>query len=273
VLAGFASPAELVAEINRAGHPARSWALLAELLVIAQTDRSAGRAVLQAVTPGIQHATTVRWRRAVTTAGPWRTVDEIATDAISAAWEAIHAHSGRHEARPAQVIVRHVERALRRTHSRWIRESKTIKALGTLVGELSATSVAAEIPEERAAALIGEAVRCGVIDPVSAALLTATGVLGYPATEAARILALPYRALDRRLRTARRLVRTWLGDAAEGAAQKDPAEDTNFLISGLVPRRYQLSEPAPQLQFPFDDDHRARPVESRPFPIPAGASE
>ena len=90
VLAGFATPAELIHEINWAGQPDRSCALLAELLVLARTDRLAGRAVLQAVTPGIRHSTSIRWHEAAT-AGPWRNFNEIAGDAIGAAWGAIHA--------------------------------------------------------------------------------------------------------------------------------------------------------------------------------------
>ena len=203
VLAGFATPAELIHEINRAGRPARSCALLAELGVLARSARLAGRAVLQAVMPGIRHATSVRWRKAAT-AGPWRNFDEIAGDAISAAWSAIHAHAGQHHPRPAQLIIRHVEGALRRTHGRWISETAVRNPLYDTGGDPSETHVVAQSPEEQAPTVIGEAVRSEAIDPLGTAVLTMTGVLGYSISEVARTLELPYPTVDPRLRRARR---------------------------------------------------------------------
>jgi DNA-directed RNA polymerase specialized sigma24 family protein len=264
-LAGFASPAELVATINHPGDPARSCALLAELLVVAGMDRSAERAVLQAVTPGIRHAAAARWHKAMA-AGPWRTIDEIATDAVTAAWTAIHAHAGHFHGRPARLIVGHVEGALRRDHARWIRDSEATLSLEISSGDASVTLVALQSPEGQASSLLKEALRCGVIDPLAAQLLTVTGVLGYPTTEAARMLALPYGEADRRRRRARRALRTWFDHPLAYRVG-----DRNLLASGLPPRRYWVRESSQQLQLPLDDDHQGCPPDAGTLSITTGA--
>ena len=253
LLAGFDTPGTVVAEINRPGQPARSCALLAELLVIARSDPMAGRAVLQAVTPGIRRAAATRWGKAAS-GGPWRTADEIAADAISAAWDAIDGHAGQHHPRPAQLIVRHVEAALRRTHHRWINQTKAHRPLH----QVSALPLpdATTSQEEQAAALIAEAARAGVIDRPAALLLTMTGVLGYPATEAARRLAVRHATVERTIRRARRAIRIWLG--LPDVTGEVSVEDGDHLLSGLAPRRYQVGEPARQLH-PFRDESSQPP--------------
>jgi DNA-directed RNA polymerase specialized sigma24 family protein len=258
----FPSPVELIDAINQPGDPVRSCTLLANLLVIAGADRWAVRAVLQAVTPGVREAATARWRKA-TVAGPWRTVDEIGADALSAAWDAIHAHAGRFHARPARVIVRHVEQALRRTHTRWARDSEVIRSLESARNDTSEVAVGVQTPEDQAAALIDEAFGCDVIDPLAIALLTMTGVLGYPTAEVARTLALPYGDVHRRLRRARRAMRIWLDYPAEGNVQP-PA---NRQTSGRSRRRCEVRGSPRQLQLRLDNDRQDGPIEARPLPI------
>jgi DNA-directed RNA polymerase specialized sigma24 family protein len=221
-LAGFETPAELVDTTTRAGNPARSCPLLAELLVVADTDPSAGLAVLQTVLPGIRHATAVRWRRAA--AGPWLTIDEVGADAVAAAWEAIWSYGGHHQPRPARVIVRHVEQGLRRTHARSIREREFTKSWDAVRECVLASRLRGMLPEEQAMALINEGLRSDAIDPLATALLIVTGVPGYPTTEAARIVALPYWEADRRLRRARRAMRTWIDR---------PADARSLLMNGV----------------------------------------
>jgi hypothetical protein len=125
-LDSFASPSELVAAIARIGDPARSCALLTEPLVIADTDELAARAVLQAIVPGLRRAARRRWKP--TTAGPWTHADDVAADAIAAAWATIRVHAGQRHDRPAAIIIRAVEGQFRRTHDAWRRQTVRAEA-------------------------------------------------------------------------------------------------------------------------------------------------
>jgi DNA-directed RNA polymerase specialized sigma24 family protein len=203
LLAGYRSPAQIVAAIHQAGDPDRSCRLLSELLAIAAGDDLAARAVLGAIVPGLRRAVRRRWSNAATR-GPWQSEQDLAADALGAAWEAIHRHRGQRHPRPAAVIIRHVEGTLRRDHRRWCRHAVAIVPLAeTLASEVSLSEGQARTPEEQSVTLIAEAARAGVIDPTDAALLLAVGVGGQATTQAGITLGITGRAAARRLRRAR----------------------------------------------------------------------
>ena len=114
-LAGYHSPADVVAVINQPGHPDRSCVLLADLLLVAEDDPLAKFGVLRALLPGLRHAVHQRWKIA-SASGPWQAETDLAADAVSAAWEAICHHAGGAHPLPARLIIRRVERRLRTIH-------------------------------------------------------------------------------------------------------------------------------------------------------------
>jgi DNA-directed RNA polymerase specialized sigma24 family protein len=211
-LVGFASPAEVVATIARPGDPARSCALLAELLVIADTDELAARAVLQAILPGLHHAARRRWQP--TTAGPWTHADDVAADAVSAGWAAIRDHAGQRCERPAAIIIRTVEGRLRRAHDTWRRRAAPTLPPGEPEPSQSALDAALTI-EEQAMELVADAVRAGVVSSAEAELLLATGVLGYTLREVGRLTAADGNAAYRRLHLARASLKAWVEDRSD----------------------------------------------------------
>lgn len=201
-LAGFASAAAVVDTVNRPGEPERSCALLSELLIIAVDDELAARAVLQAIIPGLRRAARNRWTKAAA-GGPWRTEHELAADAISAAWQAIRRHSGQRHQRPAALIIRRVETALRQDHRRWCHHPEAVLPLSD-IPEASLPQEEAYSAEECPVRLIADAARTGIIDRTDAALVLAVGVAGYTTVEAATALGVPSRfTAARRLRNAR----------------------------------------------------------------------
>ena len=129
---------------------------------------------------------------------------------------------------------------------------------------LSPTGDAEGTPEQQAAALIAEAVRSGVIDPLAAVCLTRTGVLGHPTTETAHTLGLSDATVRRTLRRAQRTMRAWLHHPPHRTAGESRIEPTIRLISDVGPRRYQKSQPAEQLELPWDDSVLPRPVPTSP---------
>jgi hypothetical protein len=209
-LAGFATPAELVAAIGQPGHADRSCALLADLLRLAGDDRLAGRAVLQAVLPGLRAAASRRWYLS-SPSGPWSSPHGIATDAISVGWEAILRHGGQHHARPAAVLIRDVEGRLRRIHRRWHSETARTDELTDRAVELDLLPAEAHTPEHHATTLIADALSSGVIDSQGAVLLVSVGVLGYSVAETERHLRTTPGSAYRHLNKARTALRTWPG--------------------------------------------------------------
>lgn len=199
-LAGYESPAHLVADIARLGNPEQSCRLLAHLLLLARANALAARAVLQAVTPGLRAAAGRRWRTASGN-GPWPSYDDIAADTISAAWEAIRSHAGQRHDRPARIIVRFAKGRLRRAHERW---RATYRHLAELTDETERTQSAIDAAldaEQQALNIITDALQAGIIDPKEASILIAIAVHGQSVTEAERILRWApksgYRVLDR----------------------------------------------------------------------------
>ena len=215
-LAGYASPTDLVADIGRLGDPDRSCRLLAHLLVLADHDPFASRAVLQAVTPGLRRAASRRWRTASGN-GPWPSYDDIAADTISAGWEAISDHAGEHHDYPARVIVRFAEGRLRRAHERW---QATNRDLVELTDQTEAGRAAIEAgvgAEQQALTLITTALRAGIVDFKEASILIATAVHGRSVTEGERALEWAPKSGYRVLERARRALRKWTDDGGTHA--------------------------------------------------------
>jgi excisionase family DNA binding protein len=214
-LGGFGSPAELVATIGRLGDPVTSCALLSDLIVLAAEDRLAGRAVLQAVLPGLRQVARRRWRRALP-GGPWSSQHDVLVDSVGAGWHTITIHGGRRHDRPAAVIVRGVEGQLRRAQIRWRIESRHTLALSHLADELGDPDADPALsPEAQAVDCIAAAVPAGILTRTEAAILIMTGVLDYPVVGAARALDLPPGHAQRSLVQARATLRRWLGDSPD----------------------------------------------------------
>lgn len=217
-LAGYDSPAGLVAVIGRMGDPERSCQLLADLLALADMDVLAARAVLQAVIPGLRRAAHRRWRTASGN-GPWPSYDDVAADTISAAWEAIRARAGERHDYPARVIVRFAEGRLRRTHESWL---ATNRDLVELTDETAPGQPALDADlgtEQHALTIITDALETGIIDPKEASILIATAVHGRSVTDAERTLDWAPKSGYRVLERARRALRKW---ADEGSAPAPP---------------------------------------------------
>lgn len=183
-LTPYRSPVELVAAINQPGHPERSCALLADLLLVADDDPLAQLAVLRALLPGLRRVVHRRWKIAATN-GPWHSESDLAAEAISATWEAIHHHAGRTHTLPARLIIRRVERRLRTLHDADRRD--TIRAAPVAdIQSLVGPSPQHPDKQQRFANQLLQAVRSGQLDPASAAVAYRIGLLGQPATQAGR---------------------------------------------------------------------------------------
>jgi DNA-directed RNA polymerase specialized sigma24 family protein len=211
LLASFASPADVVDAINQPGDSTKSCALLSELLTLASQDRIAARAVLQAVIPGLRAAIGKRWSKA-TDRGPWQSEDELAADALSAAWIAIHAHAGQRHPRPAAIIIRFVEGSLRRQHTRWTR-TRYLPTLPAQRAEPSQSAIdAAFSREHQAARLVSDSQQSGAISAIEGALVANIGIYGHTLNQTAHDLRMPTGAARRSLERARHALRTRLGD-------------------------------------------------------------
>jgi excisionase family DNA binding protein len=178
----YHSAAEVVATINQHGYPDRSCALLADLLMVADGDPFAQLAVLQALLPGLRRVVRQRWRTAAG-GGPWPSQEDLAADAVSAAFEAISHRAGQTHTRPARLILRRVERRLRTIHDAHRRDITRAVPL-TPHSEIAAVGDHAE--EEHFATELRRAVHAGRLDPATAALAFRIAVLGEPAAAAGR---------------------------------------------------------------------------------------
>ena len=231
-LAGHDSPADLVTDIGRMGDPERSCRLLALLLVLADADALAARAVLQAVIPGLRRSAGRRWR-AASGNGPWPSYDDIAADTISAAWEAIHSRAGERHDYPARIIVRFADGRLRRAHEGWRASNRDLTEL-TDETALSQPAIDAALgTEQQALTILTDALQAGIIDSKEASILIATAVHGRSVTEAERTLEWApksgYRVLDR----ARRALWKY---ADEGSTHAPPHAEHAHSKTSLNPK-------------------------------------
>ena len=232
-LDAYDSPAALVADIGRMGNPERSCRLIAEVLVLADHDTLAARAVLQAVIPGLRRAAGQRWRTASGN-GPWPSYDDVAADTISAAWEAIHARAGEHHAYPARVIVRFAAGRLRRAHERWRTTDRDLVELTDETGPSQSASDAAHGTEQRAVIVITDALQAGIIDPKEASILMATAVHGHSVTAAEYALGWTPKSGYRILNRARQALRKGADEHTTTALSDSQRATSN---RSLHPRR------------------------------------
>ena len=164
-LDGFASPAEILDAVGCLGHPEQSCRLLSGLLLAAHHDALAAYAVLVALIPGLRVAAGRRWQTARGD-GPWTSRDELDTDTISAAWQAIAAHAGERHARPARLIIRAAERHLRTSHDAYRRRSARTLPQGNL-NNTTTMSLADQAGADPLALALVESARSGRLDPAS----------------------------------------------------------------------------------------------------------
>ena len=247
-LAGYDSPADLVADIARLGNPERSCRLLAHLLVLAAEDGLAARAVLQAVTPGLRRAAGRRWRTSSGN-GPWPNYEDIAADTISAGWEAIHARAGEHHDYPARVVVRFAEGRLRRAHESWRAINRNLVELVDETGA-SHASIGADLEiEQQALTLITNALEAGIIDSKEASILIATAVHGRSVTDAEQTLEWPPKSGYRVLERARHALRRWTYDGAIPAPRdvEQGRAKTNGCLSVELPSHSMTPLVSPEL--------------------------
>ena len=246
-LAGYDSPADLVADIGRMGDPERSCHLLAQLLVLAKQDTLAGRAVLQAVTPGLRRAAARRCRTASGN-GPWPTYEDIAADTISAAWEAIRAHAGQRHDYPARIIVGFAEGRLRRAHESWLATNRDLTELTD--DTRPRQPVEADLgTEEQALTLITDALEAGVIHSKEASILIATAVHGQSVTDAERSLDWAPKSGYRVLERARRALRKWTDDRGNPASPhvEQGRAKTNTCLTVELPSHSMTPPVSPEL--------------------------
>ncbi len=189
-LANFDSPLEVTATIRSLGDPERSWALLADLLIVAHLDSLAGEAVLVALIPGLRAASNRRWRIAKG-AGPWCDQFELDMDTITAAWETINRAAGQRHERPSRLIIRSVERQLRTRHEAHCRTANRSVAL--IEADNTSISRLADQDTVHHAVAVVQAVRRGLLDPTSAALVYRVAVGGEHLGSVARQLGVGVR--------------------------------------------------------------------------------
>ncbi|MGH9060846.1 MAG: hypothetical protein ACRDZY_15245, partial [Acidimicrobiales bacterium] len=216
-LAGFDTPPDVVAAIGCLGHPDRSCALLADLLVAARHDQLAAHAVLVALIPGLRAVAGRRWAVAQRD-GPWRTRDELDADTITTAWHTISVHAGQRHTRPARLIVRPVERRLRTIHDAHRRMTSRILPLSDTT-IMPADRDDGTFGTEYTVRSLADAVRSGRLDPTTGTLAYGVAVLGQNVTSSGRRLGLDRRQARRTLMAAYRA----LGGEAPAPRIETPA--------------------------------------------------
>jgi len=251
-LAAYRSPADLVATINQLGHPQRSCALLADLLLVAEDDTIAQLAVLTALLPGLQRVVSQRWKTAGS-GGPWKTRAELAADAVSTAWEAIRHHAGRAHPLPARLIIRRAERRLRTIHEANCRDwSRAVPILDAT--SMVAPSQECHAEEERFAMALLAARDAGQLDQAIAAVAYRLAILGEPANVAGRRHHLD----PGQTREAIRIVLDVLAGATRAPTTTDGSRQAIHAPTEEVPL-------VPPLPHPHDDSVQSQPVAVMPL--------
>lgn len=182
-LAGFDSPAEVVARCQQRGDSTAANAVLGALLRLAGEELAA-RAVLQAVLPSLAaRAWRRRWDGAAR-AGLWEDVEELDIEMVTVALERIRELAGTSPEWPSQAIVEVAYARLR-----WRAQAARRRRLDTVALEHvhDIAGPEAESADDEFAAVLLEAVASGGLRRRDAALIYATRVLGFsPAELAAR---------------------------------------------------------------------------------------
>jgi hypothetical protein len=200
VLAGFASPAEVVARCQQRGDSRAANALLGALLRLADEELAA-RTVLQAVLPSLAARA---WRRRSDGAGLWDDVGELDAEMVALALERIAELAGTSPEWPSQAIVEVAYARLR-----WAAQAARRRRLDTVPLEAFHDLAAAEpdgIDDDFAGVLL-DAVASGGLRRRDAALIYATRVLGFSPAELAAHQRRDVRAVrSQRARAERTLV-------------------------------------------------------------------
>lgn len=204
VLAAYSSPAGVVTACQHRGDPERSSALLGAVLRLAHDDLAA-RTVLQAVLPSLAARA---WRGASQARGPGadlgECVEELNAEVLAAACERIRDLAGATPAWPAQAVVEHAWRRVRRARADRRRHEGRSVPLAAAADRFAAPERSAA--EELAVAVVG-AVRAGRVRRGDGAVIVMTRVLGYAPEEVAAHQGRDVRTVRmRRLRAERALV-------------------------------------------------------------------
>jgi len=180
VLAGFATPAEVVARCQQRGDSRSANDLLGALLRLAG-DRLAARAVLQAVLPSLAARA---WRRRWDGAAPGLCddVEELDVEMVTVAMERIAELAGTSPEWPAQAIVE-----VSYSRLRWAAQVARRRRLETIpLEDFHDVAVAADDDaDDMFAGMLLDAVATGGIRRRDAALIYATRILGFSPAELA----------------------------------------------------------------------------------------
>jgi hypothetical protein len=203
-LAGFDSPAEVVARCQRRGDPRSSNDLLGALLRLAGEELAA-RAVLQAVLPSLAARA---WRRrgggAANGGGMCDDVEELDIEIVTIALERIRELAGTSPQWPSQAIVEVSDARLR-----WAAQTARRRRLETVPLQAFHDVALAEEdgPDDEFGAMLLDVVAAGGLRRRDAALIYATRVLGFSPAEVAERERRDVRAVrSQRARAERTLV-------------------------------------------------------------------
>lgn len=177
-LAGFASPAEVVARCQQRGDSRAANALLGALLRLAGEELAA-RTVLQAVLPSLAARA---WRRRWDGAGVWDDVGELDAEMVTLAVERVAELAGTSPEWPSQAIVEVADARLR-----WAAQTARRRRLHTVPLDSFHDMAIAESDstEDEFASVLLDAVAAGGLRRRDAALIYATRVLGFSPAELA----------------------------------------------------------------------------------------
>jgi hypothetical protein len=179
-LAGFDTPAEVVAACQQRGDARRANALLGALLRLAEADELAARTVLQAVLPSLAaRSWRRRWDRST---GLWDDVEELDVEMVTVTMERIAELAGTSPEWPSQAIVDVAYARLR-----WAAQVARRRRLDTVALDSfhDAAVAEADAPDDEFAAVLLDAVASGGLRRRDAALIYATRVLGFSPAELA----------------------------------------------------------------------------------------
>jgi hypothetical protein len=182
VLAGFDSPAAVVARCQHRGDPRSANALLGALLRLADDDLAA-RAVLQAVLPSLAgRAWRRRWEGAVGVGRMWDDVEELDVDMIAYAVERIAELAGTSPEWPSQAIVEVTDARLR-----WAAQVARRRGIDTVPLDALYDIAAGQghSADDEFSRVLLDAVASGGLRRSDAALIYATRILGFTPAEVA----------------------------------------------------------------------------------------
>jgi excisionase family DNA binding protein len=249
-LAGFASPADIVATIGHPGDPTRSCALLADLLIAARDDALAAYATLVAVIPGLRAAANRRWA-AARSDGAWANRADLDADTISSAWETITTLSGQGHPRPARLIVRRVERRLRTIHDRHRRTPSTSVSFTDAAVTTAMRLNDPDSVDDSFALAVLEAVRSRRLDATTGALVYRVAILDQRVAGAGIQHGLGYRQTLKSLRFA-------LSVLAGDTGAPSPIDQRSRQFIGSASQEVHLMLPHPHSE-QHGDGHPQQP--------------